>query len=415
MKRMAVNAVSGVAAALLLASMVAITGWSFQHASGTQLLSTASASSIARMLSAQKMVTLGKRGPEIPDPHPDPDPWPYPGHPARSPVAAVRKSGLALAQTQKKTLRQDRLGIVAEPQLGRMHGCKPEQITIMPTDDCDPLTAKMQPAVTRFDQRVQAEHGDNFAGVHWTSGDVGPDTDAFPYYEHHGGYSGFGFHDTIFNSEKGVHPTMYKATVGWEPHRYIMGTSHMEVKREHSLKEYKRDNQQVALLIAEGNHDLVRSKTSSPLRAVKLLRDATVDFKAAHAYKTRMAAPAASRGNMADLRARLSPASAFAAQKTLASALQPRSRREAQAYVKGLQGNDSGGSLLNAAVGAIAKESRQLRDVANELQSGNSDRMERVSRETLDVKAALAALDTAASRMANVRFPPAHTSDFPHL
>jgi len=374
------------------------------------------------MLSSQKPQSAGKKGPEIPDPHPDPDPWPYPGHPARSPVKPksgwgavkssahsnflARKSGLALAPkvapTQIKTLREDREGIVAEPQLGRMHGCKPEQITIMPTDDCDPLTAKMQPAIEKFDQRLQEEHGDNFAGVHWTSGDVGPDTDAFPYYEHHGGYSGFGFHDMIYDSEKGVHPTMYKATVGWEPHKYTMGTSHMKGRRDHSLKEYTSDNQQVAMLIAQGNRDLVRSHTAAPSRAVKLLRDATVDFTAAHAYKTRMAAPAvASRGNVKDAAAQMPPVSAIAAQKTLASALQPRSHKEVQAYLTGLQGDDSGGLLLNA-VGAISKESRQLRDVADQLQTGNYARMARVSRETLDVKAALAALDTAASGMANV-------------
>ena len=72
-----------------------------------------------------------------------------------------------------------------------------------------------------------------------------------------------------------------------------------------------------------------------------------------------------------------------------------------QAYVNGLRGNDSGGLLLNA-VGAISKEARQLRDVAEQLQMGNDARMERVGRETLDVKAALAALDTAASGSSNV-------------
>merc|ERR1712166_856430 len=96
-----------------------------------------------------------------------------------------------------------------------------------------------------------------------------------------------------------------------------------------------------------------------------------------------------------DAVAQMPPVSAIAAQKTLASALQPRSHKEVQAYLTGLQGDDSGGLLLNA-VGAISKESRQLRDVADELQTGNYARMARVSRETLDVKAALAALDTAA-------------------
>jgi len=312
-------------------------------------------------------------------------------------------SAVVKAVTQKKSLRQDREGIVAEPQLGRMHGCKPEQITIMPQDDCDPLAAKMQPAIDKFKERVQQEHGDNFAGVHWTSGDVGPDTDAFPYYEHHGGYSGFGFHDIIYDTHNGVHPTMYKTTVGWEPRKYTLGTSFLKKKTDHSLKEYKNDDKQIAMLIAEGNHDLVRSRTASPDEAVRLLRDATVDFKAAHAYKTRLVSTsAAGKRSGAAASAPQAPAQwSREAQKTLAAALQPRTSKEVQAYVTGLQGNDSRGLLLNA-VGAISKEARQLRDVADQLQTGNQGRMERVSRETLDVKAALAALDTAASGMANV-------------
>jgi hypothetical protein len=417
-----------VAAAALVLVSVALVGWATQPQEGGAVELVTTTSSIARMLAAQqpKRIIAGKKGPEIPDPHPDPDPWPYPGHPARSPIKSggkaaaaaqkqgsinavairAKKSGLAQvpkakneAPTHKKTLREDRLGIVAEPQLGRAHGCKPEQITIMPTDDCDPLAEKMQPAIDAFDKRVQEEHGDNFAGVHWTSGDVGPDTDAFPYYEHHGGYSGFGFHDIIYDTHKGVHPTLYKPTVGYEPHKYTMGTSFLKKRSDHSLKEYKSDDKQIAMLIAEGNHDLVRSRTASPSAAERMLRDATVDFKAARAYKNRMEPHASSQRTAA---APQQPsASRVAAQKTLKHKLQSRSTKEVAAYVNGLQGDDAGGLLLNA-VGAIDKEARQLRNVADSLQTSNNDRLERVSRETLDVKAALAALDTAASGMGNV-------------
>jgi hypothetical protein len=442
---------SAAGALALLAAVAISAGWAAQQASAgaaaTALATTTS--SLAAFLSSQQPASAaGKKGPEIPDPHPDPDPWPYPGHPARSPTArrpaakkqaphatkalflestmpyiastipldAVRgarrpaaATGLAAKQAphaskaakrQQKTLRQDRQGIVAEPQLGRTHGCAPEQIIIMPQDDCDPLAAKMQPAIDRFAKREQDEHGDNFAGVHWTSGDVGPDTDAFPYFEHHGGYSGFGFQDVIYDSKNGVHPTLYKPTVGYERHKYTMGTSIMKGKTDHSLKEYNDDNKQMAMLIAEGNHDLIRSKTAAPSEAVRLLRDATVDFKAAHEYKTRLAAGADKRSKGHVRAAEAAPLSREA-QKMLANALQPHTSKEVQAYVKGLRGNDDGGLLLNA-VGAISREMRQLRDVAERLQTGNDDTMARVSRETLDVKAALAALDTAASGSSNV-------------
>jgi hypothetical protein len=447
------------AAAAGALALLAVVGLAAQQASAgaaaTALAITTS--SLAAMLASQQpgqpVGAAGKKGPEIPDPHPDPDPWPYPGHPARSPTARrpVAKTGLAAKQAphatkavflestmpyiastipldavrgarrppattglaaeqvphaskaakrQQKTLRQDRLGIVAEPQLGRAHGCAPEQIIIMPQDDCDPLAAKMQPAIDRFAKREQDEHGDNFAGVHWTSGDVGPDTDAFPYFEHHGGYSGFGFQDVIYDTKNGVHPTLYKPTVGYERHKYTMGTSFMKGKTDHSLKEYNDDNKQMAMLIAEGNTDLIRSKTAAPSEAVRLLRDATVDFKAAHEYKTRLAAGADKRSKGHVRAAEAAPPSREA-QKMLAKALQPHTSKEVQAYVKGLRGNDDGGLLLNA-VGAISREMRQLRDVAERLQTGNDDTMARVSRETLDVKAALAALDTAASGSSNV-------------
>ena len=405
------------ALALALLAAIAVAGLvASAHAAASRGAVLASTWSIASMLASQQPARApGKQGPEIPDPHPDPDPWPYPGHPARSPAKGVlpRRAGLASqppakaapAKTQQKTLRQDREGVVAAPQLGRMHGCKPEQISVMPTDDCDPLAAKMQPAIDAFDKRVQAAHADNFAGVHWTSGDVTPETDALPYFEKHGGYSGFGFNDIVYDTYHGVHPTMYKPTVGWEPHKFTMGTSHLKRKADHSLKEYQEDDKQIAMLIAEGNDDLVRSKTASPHRAVRLLRDATVDFKAAHAYKTRMeTAPRAQKSAARD------QASSAAAQKALQAALEPSSSKEEQAYVKGLKRDDTGGLLLNA-VGAISSEARRLSNLADDLDAGNAHRMVRVSRETLDVKAALAALDSASSAMGNVHRFSTRTND----
>ena len=66
--------------------------------------------------------------------------------------------------TQKKSLRQARDGDTAALSLGRQHGCAPEQIAIMPGDDCDPLTAKMQPAIDKSRAKLRKEVGDNFAG-----------------------------------------------------------------------------------------------------------------------------------------------------------------------------------------------------------------------------------------------------------
>jgi len=196
---------------------------------------------------------------------------------------------------------------------------------------------------------------------------------------------------------------MYKPTVGWEPHKFTLGTSHLKRKADHSLKEYQEDDKQIAMLIAEGNDDLVRSKTASPHRAVRLLRDATVDFKAAHAYRTRMeTAPRA--------RSAARKASSAAAQKALQAALEPSSSKEEQAYVKGLKRDDTGSLLLNA-VGAISSEASRLSNLADDLNAGNAQRMVRVSRETLDVKAALAALDSASSSMGNVHRYSKRTND----
>ena len=109
-------------------------------------------------------------------------------------------------------------------------------------------------------------------GVHWTAGDVGYDKDAFPYYERHGGYSGFGFHDIVKHD---THPTVYKPTIQWgmgrlvEPRR-VLDSSHQSttgtglwkatrrasLKRSRpleSLRDYEIDNQHIAGLIAQGN------------------------------------------------------------------------------------------------------------------------------------------------------------------
>ena len=425
---------AAVAALLLVA--VALAGLkAVSKEEGTAVSLMATTSEIASMLASQQPMPAGKKGPEIPDPHPDPDPWPYPGHPARSPRKELegiflnkldKSSDAALAHeapTHKKTIRQDRAGIVAEPTLGRAHGCKPEQITAFSLssgaqDDCDPLAAVMQPAIDDFNKRVQEEHGKPFAGVHWTVGDVGPDTDLFPYYERHGGYSGLGFHDIRYDTSKGVHPTLYKPTVGYERTKYPLGTSFLKTTKKElegiflkklnkSLKKYKSVDTEMAKLVAEGNDDLVRSQTASPTNAVRLLRDATADFKAARAYKTKLV-PSASRQakEVADgiLNKEAPPAAlTLARQKALGAALTSqmhRSTAEEQAYIDGLQGDDAGGLLLNT-VGAISQEARQLGDVADSLASGSSDSLARVSTETLDVRAALAALDTAASKMGN--------------
>lgn len=93
----------------------------------------------------------GKQLAEIPDPHPDPDPFPYPGHPARSPIRGVAVNALAPHKMTGLTLREKRNGVYASPHMGRMHGCKPEGIILVPGDDCDPLTAKMQPALARWE------------------------------------------------------------------------------------------------------------------------------------------------------------------------------------------------------------------------------------------------------------------------
>jgi len=345
-------------------------------------------------------------GPEIPDPHPDPDPFPYPGHPARSPVHSE------LAHAMTKTLRQARGGATAALSLGRQHGCAPEQITIMPGDDCDdPLTAKMQPAIDKSREKLRKEVGDNFAGVHWTSGD-GYDKDAFPYYERHGGYSGFGFHDIVYN---GVHPTVYKPTIQWgmgrlvEP-RKVLDSSHQSTtgtglwkatrraslkrSRPHeSLRDYKVDNKHIAMLIAQGNRAIALSHSASPARAVRLLRDATADFGAAKLFKSRVNA-FKSLSTMAEEGATLGGTGAAKRERELlTNAMRGKSKQHFQKYVEGLQNHKRG--LLLRTISQISRLSSALRDSESASQQSIAELQRQTDAQTLDVKNTLAALDTA--------------------
>jgi len=90
-------------------------------------------------------------------------------------------------------------------------------------DDCDPLGAKMEPAIEAESQRLAEATADNLGGVHWTSGDVPYKYDAFPMREAHGGYSGLS--DISFPADA-VYPTVYKPTLGLGPGDFAqaMGT-----------------------------------------------------------------------------------------------------------------------------------------------------------------------------------------------
>jgi hypothetical protein len=316
--------------------------------------------------------------------------------------------------THKKTLRQDREGIVASPQLGRMHGCQPEQITIIPSDDCDPLAAKMQPAVDHFHEHMRAEQNDNFAGVHWTSGDVAPGADAFPYYERHGGYSGFGFNDIIYDSEKGVHPTLYKPTVNWgmgrlitkgevvdDSHHYTTGTSFFKGRRGHSLSGYGKDNKHIALLIAEGQRDLQQSKTASPERAAQLLEDASADFKAARNFK--VTPPAAHAHAAARRQVAVAGATATGTRGTSRgrwSHAQIRVGQPSSARVGGgsrdvVDGGDGGrtGGVFMRAVDDISAEAADMRALDDSISMSDRTDLARLRSEMRGVKEALGSLD----------------------
>lgn len=72
---------------------------------------------------------------------------------------------------------------IAAPQLGRRHGCKPEQIRIVPGDDCDPLYELMEPSVEKYWDRVKNEKYNTLWHVHWTAGDVPREDDVLTYKE----------------------------------------------------------------------------------------------------------------------------------------------------------------------------------------------------------------------------------------
>ena len=117
---------------------------------------------------------------------------------------------------QALSLRQDREGELARENMGRAHGCYIQQVTgaTAMLDDCDPLEEKMQPAIEAESQRLAEATEGNLGGVHWTSGDVPYNYDAFPMREAHGGYSGLS--DIAFPADA-VSPTLYQPTVGLGP------------------------------------------------------------------------------------------------------------------------------------------------------------------------------------------------------
>ena len=126
---------------------------------------------------------------------------------------------------QALSLRHDRDGVLAQERMGRAHGCYIRQVTgaTAMLDDCDPLGAKMEPAIEAESQRLAEATADNLGGVHWTSGDVPYKYDAFPMREAHGGYSGLS--DISFPADA-VYPTVYKPTLGLGPGDFAqaMGT-----------------------------------------------------------------------------------------------------------------------------------------------------------------------------------------------
>jgi len=138
------------------------------------------------------------------------------------------RNALAAAQhrrhmQQALSLRQDRDGVLAQERMGRPHGCYIRQVTgaTVMLDDCDPLEAKMQPAIEAESQRLAEATADNLGGVHWTSGDVPYQYDAFPMREAHGGYSGLS--DIAFPADA-VYPTVYKPTLGLGPGDFAHAT-----------------------------------------------------------------------------------------------------------------------------------------------------------------------------------------------
>ena len=140
---------------------------------------------------------------------------------------ALRAAEAAKHRTQMQqalSLRQDRNGELAQETMGRPHGCYIQQVTgaTAMLDDCDPLQEKMLPAIEAESQRLaEATAGNHLGGVHWTSGDVPYNYDAFPMREAHGGYSGLS--DISFPADA-VYPTLYKPTLGLGPGDYAHAT-----------------------------------------------------------------------------------------------------------------------------------------------------------------------------------------------
>mmetsp|Transcript_72680 Transcript_72680/g.106536 ORF Transcript_72680/g.106536 Transcript_72680/m.106536 type:complete len:937 (+) Transcript_72680:60-2870(+) len=124
---------------------------------------------------------------------------------------------------QALSLTQDRNGEFAKENMGRAHGCYVQQVTggSAMLDDCDPLEEKMQPAIEVEQQHLAEITKGNVGGVHWTSGDVPYNYDAFPMREAHGGYSGLS--DISFPAES-IYPTVYKPTLGLGPGNFAVAT-----------------------------------------------------------------------------------------------------------------------------------------------------------------------------------------------
>ena len=162
---------------------------------------------------------------------------------------ALRRAARSQSARWRQVLSasQEAAGETAAPNMGRDHGCGIMQVTgsTAMLDDCDPLSAKMQPLIDAESQRLAAATAGNKGGVHWTSGDVPPIYDAIPMREVHGGYSGIS--DISFPADK-VYPTLYKPGIG-NPLFYPsvtpsrVGTKHaLGPKSLHQTFDFARDD-----------------------------------------------------------------------------------------------------------------------------------------------------------------------------
>jgi len=70
------------------------------------------------------------------------------------------------------SMTQDRRGEGADLNLGRYHGCESEQIVLYPRDDCDPLKAKMMPAILAHKYKVRKQTWKTKGGLHWGTDNV---------------------------------------------------------------------------------------------------------------------------------------------------------------------------------------------------------------------------------------------------